>query len=118
MVLPLLVQQNKILEGKIQRSPSRVANVKKADSSNGTLAPPSSVIPPSSSSSAMPPSTLLSNSIFPGSYNSSGPQIFLRIRIQDTADAAHLYTTISVYVLSFFFAGVLVPLIVRSTMTI
>ncbi|KAH9991561.1 stress-activated map kinase interacting protein 1-domain-containing protein [Russula vinacea] len=93
---PTQVQQNKILEGKIQRSPSRVANVKKADSSNGTLAPPSSVIPPSSSSSAMPPSTLLSNSIFPGSYNSSGPQIFLRIRIQDTADAAHLYTTISV----------------------
>lgn len=113
MVLPFLVQQNKILEGKIQRSPSRVANVKKADSSNGTLAPPSSVIPPSSSSSAIPPSTLLSNSIFPGSYNSSGPQIFLRIRIQDTADAAHLYTTISVYVLSVYFvlAEAFVPLI-------
>jgi hypothetical protein len=92
----LLVQQNKILEGKIQRSPSRVANTKKADSSNGTLAPPS-VVAPSSGTSALPPSTL-SNSIFPGSYNSSGPQIFLRIRIQDTADAAHLYTTISVYV--------------------
>lgn len=97
MVLPLLVQQNKILDGKIQRSPSRVANTKKADSSNGTLAPPTVVAPISSSTSALPTSTL-SNSIFPGSYNSSGPQIFLRIRIQDTADAAHLYTTISVYV--------------------
>jgi len=86
------VQQNKILDGKIQRSP-RVANGKKADSSNGTLAPPT-VFAPSSSTSALP--STLSTSIFPGSYNSSGPQIFLRIRIQDTADAAHLYTTISV----------------------
>ena len=91
----LLVQQNKILEGKIQRNPSRVANIKKADSSNGTLAPPS-VNPPSSSSTSALPSSTLSNAVFPGSYNSSGPQIFLRIRIQDTADAAHLYTTISV----------------------
>jgi target of rapamycin complex 2 subunit MAPKAP1 len=93
----LLVQQNKILEGKIQRNPSRVANTKKADSSNGTLAPPSVNAPNSSSSSTSAlPSSALSNAVFPSSYNSSGPQIFLRIRIQDTADAAHLYTTISV----------------------
>ena len=89
------MQQNKILEGKIQRSPSRVAKTKKPDASSSSLAPSSTA--PSASTSALPPSTL-SNAIFPGSYNSSGPQIFLRIRIQDTVDAAHLYTTISVYV--------------------
>jgi hypothetical protein len=90
------VQQNKILESKIQRSPSRVAKTKKADAAaSSTLAPTAAAIAPSTSASALLPSTL-SNSIFPGSYNPSGPQIFLRIRIQDTADAAHLYTTISV----------------------
>ena len=94
--IPFVVQQNKILEGKIQRSPSRVAKTKKPDASSSSL-PPSSSTAPSASTSALPPSTL-SNAIFPGSYNSSGPQIFLRIRIQDTVDAAHLYTTISVCV--------------------
>ena len=94
-VPPLPVQQNKILDGKIQRSP-RAPNGKKADSSNGTLAPPTAAAP--SSSTNAQPASMLSTSILPGSYNSSGPQIFLRIRIQDTADAAHLYTTISVYV--------------------
>ncbi|KAH8998175.1 stress-activated map kinase interacting protein 1-domain-containing protein [Lactarius akahatsu] len=89
------VQQNKILESKIQRSPSRVAKTKKADVAVSALAAPTAVIVPSTSASALLPSTL-SNSIFPGSYNPAGPQIFLRIRIQDTADAAHLYTTISV----------------------
>jgi hypothetical protein len=93
------VQQNKILESKIQRSPSRVAaRTKKPDSSSATLAPTAAIAPSTSAGPALLPSTL-SNSIFPGSYNPSGPQIFLRIRIQDTADAAaHLYTTISVYV--------------------
>ncbi|KAI0287104.1 stress-activated map kinase interacting protein 1-domain-containing protein [Russula brevipes] len=91
---PTQMEQNKILEGKIQRSPSRVAKTKRTDTSSSTLALPS-VVPPSTGSSSAPPSTL-SNSIFPGSYSSSGPQIFLRIRIQDTADAAHLWTTISV----------------------
>ena len=94
------MQQNKILEGKIQRSPSRVAKTKRPDASSLSLAT-STVAPSAASTSALPPSTL-SNAIFPGSYNSSGPQIFLRIRIQDTVDAAHLYTTISVYVLTFF----------------
>ncbi|KAI0305259.1 stress-activated map kinase interacting protein 1-domain-containing protein [Multifurca ochricompacta] len=88
------VQQNKILESKIQRSPSRVAKIKKADPSNSALALAAPIVP-STSASVLLPSTL-SNSIFPGSYSPSGPQIFLRIRIQDTADAAHLYTTISV----------------------
>ena len=96
------MQQNKILEGKIQRSPSRVAKTKKPDASNSSLAPSSSTAMSSTSTSTLPPSTL-SNAIFPGSYNSSGPQIFLRIRIQDTVDAAHLYTTISVYVVTFLF---------------
>ena len=100
------MQQNKILESKIQRSPSRVAaKTKKPDSGNATLAVPTAPIAPSTSASALLPSTL-SNSIFPGSYNPSGPQIFLRIRIQDTADAAahaQLYTTISVCVKPFLF---------------
>jgi len=91
---PTQMQQNKILEGKIQRSPSRVAKTKRPDASSLSLAT-STVAPSPASTSALPPSTL-SNAIFPGSYNSSGPQIFLRIRIQDTVDAAHLYTTISV----------------------
>ncbi|KAI9510177.1 stress-activated map kinase interacting protein 1-domain-containing protein [Russula earlei] len=91
---PTQVQQNKVLEGQIQRSPSRVAKTKRADTSNSSLAPPAAV-PQSTSSSSLLPSTL-SNGISPGSYSSSGPQIFLRIRIQDTVDAAHLYTTISV----------------------
>ncbi|KAI0252926.1 stress-activated map kinase interacting protein 1-domain-containing protein [Lactifluus subvellereus] len=92
---PTQVQQNKILESKIQRSPSRVGKTKKADSSSSTLAPTASIAP-STSASVLLPSSTLSTSVFPGSYSSSGPQIFLRIRIQDTADAAHLYTTISV----------------------
>jgi hypothetical protein len=106
--MSLPVQQNRILENKIQRSPSHVAKTKKADTSNSSLAP-SSTVAPSASTSALTPSTLI-NAAFPGSYNSSGPQIFLRIRIQDTVDAAHLYTTISVYVTSslppsFFFSA-------------
>lgn len=98
MGLPLVVQQNKILEGKIQRSPSRVAKTKKADGSDSTTAPSASTVLPSGGpTSTLAPSTL-TNAIVPGSYNPSGPQIFLRIRIQDTVDEAHLYTTISVYV--------------------
>ncbi|KAH9958015.1 stress-activated map kinase interacting protein 1-domain-containing protein [Russula dissimulans] len=89
------VQQNKILEGQIQRSPSRIAKTKKVDTPNSTLAPPAAVVQSTSSSSALHPPTL-SNGITPGSYNSSGPQIYLRIRIQDTVDVAHLYTTIAV----------------------
>jgi hypothetical protein len=102
LLISLPVQQNKVMESKIQRSPSRVAKIKKSDASNSSLAPSSTVAPSantSTSTSALAPSTLI-NAAFPGSYNSSGPQIFLRIRIQDTVDAAHLYTTISVYVTS------------------
>lgn len=98
LLMSLPVQQNKVMESKIQRSPSRVAKTKKTDASNSSLAL-SSTVAPSASTSALTPSTLI-NTVFPGSYNSSGPQIFLRIRIQDTVDAAHLYTTISVYVTS------------------
>lgn len=38
----------------------------------------------------------------PGSLASSshGPQMFLRIRVADTADAVHISTTIPVYVIS------------------
>jgi len=91
---PTQVQQNKILEGQIQRSPSRISKTKKVDTPNSTSVPPASVVQ-STSQSALLPSTLI-NGISPGSFNSSGPQIYLRIRIQDTMDAAHLYTTIAV----------------------
>lgn len=42
------------------------------------------------------PSSMLSSSLGPSS--SHGPQIFLRIRVADTADAVHISTTIPVYV--------------------
>jgi hypothetical protein len=89
----LLVQQHKTLESKIQQSPSRVAKTPRAVVSNLTLAV-SSLVALSASMSALTPLTL-SHMVFPGSYNSSGLQIFLWIRIQDTVDTAQLYTTLS-----------------------
>ncbi|VDC07496.1 unnamed protein product [Peniophora sp. CBMAI 1063] len=99
------MQQNKIFEAKIQRSPSRVVKAKRPEptpllgvpgaSSNAGMS--SSGAP---STSAMVPSTFPSHpgSVF-GSFNPSssfGPQIFLRIRVQDTLDAVHVYSTIHV----------------------
>ncbi|TFY77859.1 hypothetical protein EWM64_g6153 [Hericium alpestre] len=93
------VQQNKLLESKIQRSPSRVTKTtpsvaaKKPD----MLAAPSTT--PATSGSAILGSTLVNSSIFPSSFGPSpgyGPQMFLRIRVQDTADAVHISTTIPV----------------------
>ncbi|KAI0030353.1 stress-activated map kinase interacting protein 1-domain-containing protein [Vararia minispora EC-137] len=87
---PAQIQQNKILEAKIQRSPSRVVK-KKPD-------PAPSLTAPTASSSATLPSTP-NVSLMPSSFGPSssfGPQMFLRIRVQDTLDAVHVYSTIPV----------------------
>ena len=96
----ILVQQNQILEGKIQRRPSRTTIAKKPDrptpATTSTLTVPSTVSRAMSSSlGSMLGSAPLSMSLGPSS--SHGPQIFLRIRVADTADAVHISTTIPVY---------------------
>ncbi|EIM82166.1 uncharacterized protein STEHIDRAFT_65385 [Stereum hirsutum FP-91666 SS1] len=90
------VQQNKILEAKIQRDPSRVTTkVKKLDAPTpGGLA----ATAPGPGTSAIFGSNL-GTSIFSTSFGPSpiyGPQMFLRIRVLDTADAVHISTTIPV----------------------
>ncbi|KAI0065310.1 SIN1-domain-containing protein [Artomyces pyxidatus] len=93
---PTQIQQNTILESKIQRSPSRVAKTRRLETSATNLTVPSSGS--GLSASAILPSTL-GNSIFSSSLGPSsgyGPQMFLRIRVQDTADAVHISTTIPV----------------------
>lgn len=90
---PLQIQQNEQLESKIQRRPSRVmAAPKKQDSGpvGGMTLP--AVSGPTSAMFATTP--VLSSSLGPSS--SHGPQLFLRIRVADTADAVHISTTIPV----------------------
>jgi len=85
------IQQNQILESKIQRRPSRTTVTK-----NDRLPVPGSTILVAGSANIG--STLgsvpLSTSLGPSSGH--GPQIFLRIRVADTADAVHISTTIPV----------------------
>ncbi|KAG2752795.1 SIN1-domain-containing protein [Suillus brevipes Sb2] len=90
---PLQIQQNEQLETKIQRRPSRVmAAPKKQDSGPpGGLALPSVSGPTSAMFGTTP---ILSSSLGPSS--SHGPQLFLRIRVADSADAVHISTTIPV----------------------
>ncbi|KAG1850280.1 stress-activated map kinase interacting protein 1-domain-containing protein [Suillus tomentosus] len=90
---PLQIQQNEQLESKIQRRPSRVmAAPKKQDTGpSGGLALPSISGPTSAMFGTTP---ILSSSLGPSS--SHGPQLFLRIRVADTADAVHISTTIPV----------------------
>lgn len=94
-----LVAQNEILESKIQRRPSRTSGARKPDLGKPpALNLPSLVAAPSSSaifsSSLITGSAPLSTSLGPNS--SHGPQMFLRVRIADTADAVHVSTTIPV----------------------
>ncbi|KAG1836273.1 stress-activated map kinase interacting protein 1-domain-containing protein [Suillus subalutaceus] len=88
-----VLQQNEQLETNIQRRPSRVmAAPKKQDSGPpGGLALPSVSGPTSAMFGTTP---ILSSSLGPSS--SHGPQLFLRIRVADTADAVHISTTIPV----------------------
>ncbi|KAF9459128.1 stress-activated map kinase interacting protein 1-domain-containing protein [Collybia nuda] len=89
---PAQIQQNQLIESKIQRLPVRTT--RKAE----RLAFPGPSLPTTGPSSAAFGSALgsvpLSTSLGPSS--SHGPQIFLRIRVEDTADAVHISTTIPV----------------------
>ncbi|KAL0958301.1 hypothetical protein HGRIS_000449 [Hohenbuehelia grisea] len=92
------VEQNKELEAKIQRHPSRMTASRKPDKS--TLAAPGALTVPnlaglgaSSAFGSALGSFPLSTSLGPSTH---GPQIFLRIRVADTADAVHISTTINV----------------------
>ncbi|KAE9398063.1 hypothetical protein BT96DRAFT_44977 [Gymnopus androsaceus JB14] len=97
---PAQVGQNQILESKIQRRPSRTSGARKPDLGKPpALTLPSLFTAPSSSSAIFSSSLItgsapLSTSLGPNS--SHGPQMFLRIRIADTADAVHVSTTITV----------------------
>ncbi|KAH7882448.1 stress-activated map kinase interacting protein 1-domain-containing protein [Phlebopus sp. FC_14] len=91
---PTQIQQNEQLESKIQRRPSRImAAPKKLDA-----LPAAGVVPPSvpgpGTSALFGTTPVLSSSLGPSS--SQGPPIFLRIRVEDTADAVHISTTIPV----------------------
>ncbi|OJA09315.1 hypothetical protein AZE42_07476 [Rhizopogon vesiculosus] len=90
---PLQIQQNKQLESKIQRRPSRVMAAPKRQETGptGGLVLPSVSGPASAMFGTTP---ILSSSLGPSS--SHGPQLFLRIRVADTADAVHISTTIPV----------------------
>ncbi|KAI0077620.1 hypothetical protein K474DRAFT_1643093 [Panus rudis PR-1116 ss-1] len=94
------IQQNKLIESKIQRRPSRIVIKKKK--SAGLLNAPNLALPGPESlllgSSAGLTSTLgTSVGMFPSSLgpsSSHGPPLFLRIRIMDTVDAGPFLTTI------------------------
>ncbi|KAF8880010.1 stress-activated map kinase interacting protein 1-domain-containing protein [Infundibulicybe gibba] len=89
---PAQIQQNQILESKIQRRPSRTSAAKKPEKL--TVPGPSAPVGPGSAvSHTTLGSVPLSTSLGPSS--SHGPQMFLRIRV-DTADAVHVSTTIPV----------------------
>lgn len=90
-ILPIHVaQQNQILEGKIQRRPSRTSAAKKPEKLTATITQPT--LAPGSAAYGSTLGSVLSTSLGPSS--SHGPQIFLRIH---TADAVHFSTTIPVY---------------------
>jgi len=95
LLIPLAVQQNQLLESKIQRRPSRTTTSgkrpEKLNLQNQNLG--SSTPGPAIYGSTVAAS-MLSSSLGPSS--SHGPQIFLRIRVADTADAVHISTTIPV----------------------
>jgi target of rapamycin complex 2 subunit MAPKAP1 len=95
------VQQNRVLEAKIQRRPSRImATRKKSDAtpSMSTLAPPSTIGLPGmmglSVSIISPMPHMLSSSA--GQSSSYGPQQFIRIRTADAVDSVHLSTVVPV----------------------
>jgi target of rapamycin complex 2 subunit MAPKAP1 len=96
LAFSIVVEQNRIIESEVQRRPSRVVTSKKQE----RLVPTGLTLPPIVfGTSGVPGSTLgsvpLSTSLNPSS--SHGPQIFLRIRVAETADAVHISTTIPVY---------------------
>lgn len=88
-----IVQQNQVLESKAQRGP--LASAPKRPEKLNLPAQPMPVFTPGSAVYGSNLGTsMLSSSLGPSS--SHGPQIFLRIRVADTADAVHISTTIPV----------------------
>ncbi|THV04470.1 hypothetical protein K435DRAFT_649347, partial [Dendrothele bispora CBS 962.96] len=96
------IAQNKLLEAKL--ASSRPAIVKATSDKSTMLAPAAgagaagTVLTPTGQSSALASSLIGSAplSISLGPSASQGPQMFLRIRIADNADAVHVSTTIPV----------------------
>ncbi|KZT10435.1 uncharacterized protein LAESUDRAFT_755945 [Laetiporus sulphureus 93-53] len=97
---PAQIQQNKTLESKIQRRPSRIVVKKKSTGFLNVAGVNTTLVPPVDSfagTSAGLSSLASSVGMFPSSLgpsSSHGPPQFLRIRIADTADAGHVSTTI------------------------
>ncbi|KAJ6632578.1 stress-activated map kinase interacting protein 1-domain-containing protein, partial [Mycena sp. CBHHK59/15] len=91
-----VVQQNQLIESKIQRHPSRVTAAKKQDKPSAlALAVAGSTLPGSGVfGSALGASVPFSTSLGPTSGH--GPQILLCIKIEDTPDTVHIGTTIPV----------------------
>ncbi|KAJ7484524.1 stress-activated map kinase interacting protein 1-domain-containing protein [Mycena latifolia] len=93
---PAQIQQNQLIESKIQRHPSRVTAAKKQDKPSAlALAVAGSALPGSGVfGSALGGSVPFSTSLGPTSGH--GPQIFLRIKVEDTPITVHIATTIPV----------------------
>ncbi|KAH9477743.1 Target of rapamycin complex 2 subunit sin1 [Psilocybe cubensis] len=88
---PTQIQQNQILESKIQRRPSRTSAARKPEKLAVPNAPSTA---PASTAYGSSLGSVLSTSMGPS--QSHGPQIFLRIRVADHADVVHISTTIEV----------------------
>ncbi|KAF7323684.1 hypothetical protein MKEN_00589200 [Mycena kentingensis (nom. inval.)] len=94
---PAQIQQNRLIESNIQRHPSRLTAAKKAEKPSAlTLAVASTSALPGSGvfGSTLGGSLPFSTSLGPSSAH--GPQILLRIKVEDGPDAIHIGTTISV----------------------
>ncbi|KAJ7033204.1 stress-activated map kinase interacting protein 1-domain-containing protein [Mycena alexandri] len=94
---PAQIQQNQLIETKIQRHPSRVTAAKKQEKPPAalSLAVAGSALPGSGIfGSALGASVPFSTSL--GPLSGHGPQIFLRIKVEDTPDTVHIATTIPV----------------------
>ncbi|KAJ7054461.1 stress-activated map kinase interacting protein 1-domain-containing protein [Mycena amicta] len=94
---PAQIQQNRLIESNIQRHPSRVTAAKKVEKPSAlTLAVAASSALPGSGifGSALGGSVPFSTSLGPSFGH--GPQILLRIKVEDGPDAIHIGTTISV----------------------
>jgi len=89
----ITVQQNKTLESKIQRRPSRIMGKKKKQGPDGSLLNVNSSLALGTSATA---SQLGISPAFGSLMSGQGPQMFLRIRVAETADAVHISTTIPV----------------------
>ncbi|KAJ7885095.1 stress-activated map kinase interacting protein 1-domain-containing protein [Mycena olivaceomarginata] len=95
---PAQIQQNQLIESKIQRHPSRVTAAKKLKEKPSTQALnvvagsalPGSGIFGSTLGGSVPFSTSL------GPTSGHGPQIFLRVKVEDKEETVHIGTTINV----------------------